>query len=69
MKSLMNRVLQAYRPLYLHGLLMDGQYRIPSADTPAEPLKPTSGLASRKRMLLVALGGPTHLNPSVRSSS
>ncbi|MEP6900053.1 MAG: hypothetical protein ABI870_16125 [Rhodanobacter sp.] len=69
MKTLMNRMLQAYRPLYLHGLLMDGQYRIPSAEIPADPLKPTSGPASRKRMLLVALGGPAHLNPSDRSSS
>ncbi|RDS81461.1 hypothetical protein [Dyella psychrodurans] len=29
MKDLVNRVLMAYRPLYLRGLLMDGQYRPP----------------------------------------
>ncbi len=28
MGSLLNRVLMAYRPLYLRGLLMDGQYRL-----------------------------------------
>ncbi|WNL46220.1 hypothetical protein RKE25_00895 [Dyella sp. BiH032] len=35
MGSLMNRVLMAYRPLYLRGLLMDGQYRLlPSPEPP-----------------------------------
>ncbi|WP_114240958.1 hypothetical protein [Dyella sp. C9] len=29
------KILMAYRPLYLRGLLMDGQYRLPAA--PAEP--------------------------------
>ncbi|AIF46326.1 hypothetical protein [Dyella japonica] len=32
------KILMAYRPLYLRGLLMDGQYRLP-ASTPA----PTQG--------------------------
>lgn len=34
MSDLMNRVLMAYRPLYLRGLLMDGQYRFPTNDQP-----------------------------------
>lgn len=34
MGSLMNRVLMAYRPLYLRGLLMDGQYRLPPSPEP-----------------------------------
>lgn len=39
MANFVDRVLQAYRPLYLRGLLMDGQYRLPAA--PAE--KPEKG--------------------------
>jgi hypothetical protein len=65
----MNRVLMAYRPLYLHGLLMDGQYRLPSADTPVDPLRPASGSVSRKRMLLVALAGLRHVIPTRRNPS
>ncbi len=30
----LGKILMAYRPLYLRGLLMDGQYRLP-ASTPA----------------------------------
>ena len=38
MSSLLNRVLMAYRPLYLCGLLMDGQYHLPLApERPPEP--------------------------------
>lgn len=29
MSNFIDRVLAAYRPLYLRGLLMDGQYRLP----------------------------------------
>ncbi|MFC4765487.1 hypothetical protein [Dyella koreensis] len=29
MSDFLQRVLQGYRPLYLRGLLMDGQYRLP----------------------------------------
>lgn len=29
MSNWIDRVLNAYRPLYLRGLLMDGQYRLP----------------------------------------
>jgi len=32
----MGKILMAYRPLYLRGLLMDGQYRLP-ASTPPPP--------------------------------
>jgi hypothetical protein len=31
MSKWVDRVLAAYRPLYLRGLLMDGQYRLPEA--------------------------------------
>jgi hypothetical protein len=30
MSNFIDRVLTAYRPLYLRGLLMDGQYRLPA---------------------------------------
>jgi hypothetical protein len=37
MNNWIDRVLKAYRPLYLRGLLMDGQYRLPeiSKEPPA----------------------------------
>jgi hypothetical protein len=39
MSRWIDRVLKAYRPLYLRGLLMDGQYRL--AEAPEKP--PVSG--------------------------
>jgi hypothetical protein len=69
MNPRLHRMLQAYRPLYLHGALKDGHYRLPSAAIPADPLRPASGPASRMRMLLVALGGLTSIKPSDRSTS
>jgi hypothetical protein len=39
MNNWIDRVLAAYRPLYLRGLLMDGQYRLPQP--PKKP--PVSG--------------------------
>ena len=30
MSGFIDRVLAAYRPMYLRGLLLDGQYRLPS---------------------------------------
>jgi hypothetical protein len=39
MSNWIDKVLAAYRPLYLRGLLMDGQYRLPEA--PKKP--PVSG--------------------------
>ncbi len=31
----LGRILMAYRPLYLRGLLMDGQYTLPARPAPA----------------------------------
>jgi len=31
MSNWFDRMLMAYRPMYLRGLLMDGQYRLPTA--------------------------------------
>lgn len=62
MKPMLQRVLMAYRPLYLNGLLLDGQYKLPKAD-------PTDAAAGtprvRRRTLLAAL---THIvfHPSDR---
>jgi hypothetical protein len=40
MNKLLQRTVMAYRPLYLHGLLLDGQYRLPRADPPpADPAR------------------------------
>jgi hypothetical protein len=39
MNNFVDRLLAAYRPLYLRGLLMDGQYRLP----PAQESKPGKG--------------------------
>ncbi len=48
MGDLMNRVLMAYRPLYLRGLLMDGQYRLPAApEPPAQGARATPGPCAR----------------------
>ena len=33
----LGRILMAYRPLYLRGLLMDGQYKLPARPAP-EPV-------------------------------
>ena len=59
-KIVIDRVLMAYRPLYLHGLLLDGQYRLPAASAP----KPN---ARRRRMLLAALTGLRHIVSFTRS--
>lgn len=54
MKPFLHRVLMAYRPLYLHGLLVDGQYRRP-------PPACDAAVASPSRLRLVAVTG---LRPS-----
>ncbi|HTH67041.1 MAG TPA: hypothetical protein VL545_02235 [Rhodanobacter sp.] len=50
----LQRVLMAYRPLYLSGLLRDGQYRLPKAD-PDHPAASASPGRTRQRTLLAAL--------------
>ncbi|MFC4525598.1 hypothetical protein ISN76_00145 [Dyella halodurans] len=35
----LDRILMAYRPLYLRGLLMDGQYKLPARPTPETVVK------------------------------
>ena len=64
MNPILQRTLMAYRPLYLHGLLMDGQYRLPTTDQPVDST-PSAG-QTRQRSLLVAL---THIVFHHRSKS
>ncbi|HEX7732690.1 MAG TPA: hypothetical protein VF415_08595 [Rhodanobacter sp.] len=63
-KPMLDRVLMAYRPLYLQGLLLDGQYRLPQA---AKPKDTHERPVHRRRFTLVALLGLHHLMPSIRS--
>jgi len=50
MNKTLQRTVRAYRPLYLHGLLLDGQYRLPRADPP-----PVAAAARRARPALLAM--------------
>jgi hypothetical protein len=51
MKPLLQRVLMAYRPLYLNGLLLDGQCKLPQANPPDA----AGTNRARQRTLLAAL--------------
>lgn len=51
MNKILQRTLMAYRPLYLNGLLLDGQYRLPKANPPGA----TDPARMRQRTLLAAL--------------
>lgn len=55
MNNFLQRVLMAYRPMYLNGLLLDGQYKLPKTDSPDDPAGPTRSSRSRQRTLLAAL--------------
>jgi hypothetical protein len=59
MNDLVNRILSAYRPLYLRGLLMDGQYRLPvqqQAPPPKgkKPIRLTPVFQPARRRALIA---------------
>jgi hypothetical protein len=58
MNKLLQRTLMAYRPLYLHGLLRDGQYHLPAVVPSGEAAPSTR--SSHRRMLLLALTGLRH---------
>jgi hypothetical protein len=51
MNKILQRSLVAYRPLYLNGLLLDGQYRLPKAN----PAGAGGVTPRRQRALLAAL--------------
>lgn len=50
MNRILQRSLMAYRPLYLHGLMLDGQYRLPKVSPTGD-----SDAPPRQRALLAAL--------------
>lgn len=63
-RSALDRVLMAYRPLYLNGLLLDGQYRLPTEAAQEDaPHPPTH----RRRLTLLALTALRHALSSLRS--
>ena len=62
-KPMLDRVLMAYRPLYLHGLLLDGRYRLPAKAARDDE---RHRRADRRRVTLVALAGLHHLVASIR---
>lgn len=62
-KSAIDRVLMAYRPLYLQGLLLDGQYRLPTKAARED----AQHRSVHRRFTLVALLGLHHFVPSIRS--
>jgi hypothetical protein len=51
MNKLLRLTLTAYRPLYLHGLWLDGQLHLPKA----EPTNASGAPRVRRRTLLAAL--------------
>jgi hypothetical protein len=69
MNASLLRVIASYRLLYLRGLMMDGQYRLPSAgDRPAgSSAVPSRTRRPRQRMLLAALTGLRHLHLFTRN--
>ena len=69
MNPILQRILMAYRPLHLRGLLMDGQYRWPVADIPNERPESAPAARARRRTLLAALTGLHHGNFFNRSKS
>lgn len=58
MNPMLHRIVQAYRPLYLHGLLLDGPYRLRSSNGRHEP---AATKPPRRRMLLVAMTQLRHV--------
>jgi|GEM_PF-7122798 len=55
MNPILQCVLLAYRPLYLHGLLMDGQYRLPTVSTADRTTVGPGSDRSQRRALIAAL--------------
>jgi hypothetical protein len=69
MNPILQRILMAYRPLCLRGLLMDGQYRWPAVDVSNDRQETVPASRPRRRMLLAALTGLYHGNLFKRSKS
>ena len=56
MNHLIHRALQAYRPLYQRGQLLDGQYRLPLVPLDGEGVdsEATANLSRPRRRILIA---------------
>ncbi len=60
MSNYLNRILMAYRPLALRGMLLDGQYRFPADDKPSGghrvpgAQRPRSGLVAGHAIAVAA---------------
>jgi len=64
--NFVNRLLAAYRPMYLRGLLMDGQYRWPATQEEKKPDKGNRVVQltpafepERKRVLVIPAAAST----------
>ncbi len=74
MNDLVNRILAAYRPLYLRGLLMDGQYQLPKPPTKTPPasgskvIQLTPAFDPGRRRVLVATAAAAAVSLSARTT-
>jgi hypothetical protein len=73
MSDLVNRVLAAYRPLYLRGLLMDGQYQLPKPQKTPPPsggkvIHLTPAFDPGRRRVLVATAAAAAVSLSARTT-
>lgn len=55
------KILMAYRPLYLRGLLMDGQYRLPA--TQPQPAAPTGKREPSSKQVVAERVSPMTTKP------
>lgn len=67
MRPALQRLLMAYRPLYMNGLLRDGQFHLPRLPGPIAA-QPAQAPAARQRSgLRLALAQLLHLDSRYRS--
>jgi hypothetical protein len=71
MHTALHRVLMAYRPLYMNGLLRDGQFHLPRVVDPPglEPASAPAPAPVPRRGLRMALANLLHLDSRHRSKS
>lgn len=71
MRPALQRLLMAYRPLYMNGLLRDGQFHLPKVPDPPtpEPAPATMSATTPRRSLRMALANLLNLDSRHRSKS
>ncbi|SFL09666.1 hypothetical protein [Rhodanobacter glycinis] len=69
MRPALQRLLMAYRPLYMNGLLRDGQFHLPKVPDSPVPAPARSSAPAPRRGLRVALANLLHLDSRHRSQS